>query len=442
MLSAQELELLTGLVDGVLSAAARRRGELLLASNAEARDLLQQLQADAYALRALPRVAAPIDFTAKVLGTLAQDGARPARRSRPPVSPVPRAVPVWVGFAAAAAVLLLVGVGSFVLHSRRGPADDGTAALVAQLPAEPVSPPPPIRRDDGAPARAVARIEPSGPEPLHDPAMEVPPFAEDGDEDAVRPMVAPDSTPPSAGPVLGAAGSEAVGGLERVELNLPRVHSLQQLGRSEPAASLAAQLGKGSAFRIELLARDPARGLDRLRAAFVSRKVDLVVDPAAQVRLKKPGWKTDYVVFVENMTPTDVVELLRDVGRADAQAARRKSAEPRFDGAVVVKPIGRVDRRELYDLFGVDVIRSRPAAVAPKIGVDIRRPLSDHTGELVKATLEGRGVPRPGQETRQGYVAPLTGPRSRSAELKRFLDTRRPAAPGTVQVFLVLRSVS
>ncbi|MFO0927286.1 MAG: hypothetical protein U0736_09630 [Gemmataceae bacterium] len=441
MLAPLDLELLTGFVDGELSAADHRRAEQLLTTNGEARATLQRLQADAHALRHLPRVAAPIDFTVKVLGTLAQDGARPARRSRPPVSPVPRAVPVWVGFAAAAAVLLAIGVGSFLVHSAGDPAEGGPTASVARRPADPIVTLPIIPPVEDRQTREVAKSTPPAAEPLHGPTLETPPFRDDGDDEAVTRPMGDTGTMPPAGPVLGAAGSEAASGLERVEVTLPQVFSIHRLDQSDAAAALGDQLGKGSAFRVELLARDATRGFDRLRAAFAGLKVHLLYDPAAQARLKKPGWKTDYAVFVENVTAAEAVHLLRVAGVADRQAGKKKASEQRFDGPLVVKPVGRVDRRELYDLFGVDVIRTRPAAMLPKVDPDIRRPLTDQTGELVKATLEGKGLARPGHESRTGYVAPLGGPRTRSTELKRFLDARRPAAPGTLQLLFVLRTV-
>lgn len=271
--------------------------------------------------------------------------------------------------------------------------------------------------------------------------MPGPPFPEEQDEPApIR--LQPRLPAPEAGPVLGAAGSESIRGFDRVELALPQVLRLHDLDSAEQAGLLSKQLGLADSHRIELLARDATRGFDRLHAALTRGKISLLHDPAAAVRLKKPGWKTDYGVFVENLPPADAITLLRTVGLADRQGSRKKPSEQRFDGPLVVKPIARADRRELHDLFGIDVIRVRPVASLLRPEVDVRRSLTDLTSEAVQAALEGRGVPRPGvAAAHTGYVLPLSGPRSRPAELKRFLESRRPAQPGTLQLFLVLRNV-
>ena len=104
-------ELLTSYVDGELSARQRRHVVRLLRDSAEARALLQKLQSDSNALIHLPRVRPDRDLSAAVLHKIA-DGRplpiRPARRV-----PALRVYPVWIGVAAAAAVLLAIGAASY-----------------------------------------------------------------------------------------------------------------------------------------------------------------------------------------------------------------------------------------------------------------------------------------------------------------------------------------
>src|SRR5262249_15157944 len=161
-----------------------------------------------------------------------------------------------------------------------------------------------------------------------------------------------------------------------------------------------------------------------------------------QARLKQPRWRIDYGLFVENVTPAEAVALLKRTGVADRNAGAKKAAELRFDGSLVVKPVSRWDRKEPWDLLGVDPVRPGPAVRARKGAVDITRRRPDDTDEQVKAALEGGGVPRPGaSRPTTAYLTPLIVQRSRPAELKRFLDGRRPEQPGTVQLFIVLRNV-
>lgn len=442
MLPPHDLELLTGYADGELTAPERRRAERLLAESEEARALLQQLLADGQALRALSRPVAPVDFSESVLAAIHRDGVRLVRRPRPPVACRPFTSSRWLGLAAAAAVLLLIGLGSFLLHLGQEAADD--AGPVARQPAGSPDRPLPAPGGDAGGAREIVRAPSPSPAPAAErvgPPKVHPPLPDRPDE-AVLPRL-PAERAPDAGPVLGAAGGELVRGFDRVELALPQVFRLHDLDAAEQAGLLGKQLGRGSAHRVELLARDATRGHDRLRAALARHKIELLHDPAAAVRLKKPGWKTDYGVFVENVTPSEAVALLRGVGVADRQAGRKMPSEQRFDGPLVVKPIARADRRELHDLLGVDVIAVRPVVSLIRPEVDLHRSLTDLTREAVQATLEGRGVPRPGAEAsaRVGYVLPLSGPRSRPVELKRFLETRRPAQPDTLQLFLVLRNL-
>jgi hypothetical protein len=192
-----------------------------------------------------------------------------------------------------------------------------------------------------------------------------------------------------------------------------------------------------------LPARDATRALARVQAVARRLGLTLVLDPVVQARLRKPQFRHDFALFVENITPADLVTLLRTVARADRLAGERKTSEKRLGGALVVREMSEWDQKELADLLGVDPVRVRPAPAPRKPGLDIRKPLSEQTGADVADVLDGKRAARPGTKTpeRAAVVVPLSGPRSRSAEVRRFLDHRRPAQAGTVQVFLVLRNL-
>src|SRR5262249_42955317 len=143
-----------------------------------ARALLARLQDDARRLRELPRVPAPLDLSTSVLAALAKKPRRPLPVSRP--HPRPSRFPVWTGWAAAAALLPLVGLGPFLYYS---PPQPHAGPPGARPP--PAAPPPPKRRSP--PFRDLAQV---GPEPRQDP--------EDPPVDPVQPgpgSIRPDRDP-------------------------------------------------------------------------------------------------------------------------------------------------------------------------------------------------------------------------------------------------------
>lgn len=400
MLSPQELELLTARVDGEMTPRQRRRVGRLLERSREARQVLRQLQEDARQIRQLPLVPAPIDLSDSVL-TIIKRRATPAAPRRLPAAP-PARVPMWVGLASAAAVLLVVGFGSYVIHLDENPPVPAGPAMAhnknkdeKKAPVVPRTTPPDEALDE----------DPLPPEKIAT-TFDPPPPAK-GEPDRAPPFK--DPTPAPNPVVLASGGNDAVGKFESVDAALPTVWKLHDLDKGDQAARLRAELRTSSAFRVEVLARDGTRSFDRLRAALQAKNVGLTFDPTVAGRLKRTLWKTDYAVYLENVTPADVVEILTAAGVADRQAADKKPGEQRFDGGVVVKAMAQPDRRALVALLGLDPVSTRPTKAAEK-------------PELA------------------AYVTwfAAVGPK-RPDELKRYLDGRTAEKPGTIQVYLVLR---
>jgi hypothetical protein len=434
MLTPKELELLTASVDGELDARQRRACARLLRTKPEARKLLAELKGDSCELQALPPVPAPPGLHASITQAVS---ALPAPRARKAIArPAARAVPLWVGYATAAAVLLAVGLGSFLLHwappgntPRQPPAvahQGREPGVIGHLPREveeptgPGRPEPPIRIvEEMPPPRIVTDQDPDDPE-----------------EAPVLPQAGPERRP---GQVLASGQTEPLGRLERVEVALPHVHILHGLDVPEQRAALRRQLGSASAVRVEIPARDPFRGLERVRAALTSVKANVLIEPSAAARLKKPVARTDFAIYLEGVTPEDLTEVLRTVGMADRAAGQKRAVDLCFEGPLVVKELTRWDRRDLTDLLGVDPLRDKPEVKSRP--VDIRKPLGEDTASKVEDALSGKGPPRPGSQA-HGIVLPMGLPRVRSAELKKFLESR-PAAirPGTLKVFLVVRAL-
>src|SRR5207249_4137002 len=119
---------LTAYVDGELDARQCQLVQRLLQRSKTAQALLRRLQQDAAALRRLPRQQLGANFAQQILQTVA---AQPA----PPVSSAPRPVraslSAWMGWAVAAAILFLVGTGSYLYFADalpEGPVDTIVAA--------------------------------------------------------------------------------------------------------------------------------------------------------------------------------------------------------------------------------------------------------------------------------------------------------------------------
>jgi hypothetical protein len=451
MLSERFRVLLTSYVDGELNARQRRHIEKLLRRSEPARQLLQQLQEDASALKQLPRPPIPFDFSAAILQTIAERKLTPIRRRQP--LRLSGGVPAWTGIAAAAAVLLVVGVASYLYF----------AAAVQPNPNNPV-----VQNDGNLqPSKDQGNRKDGNPSPdsqnvVEGPRKPDPEQKSDPDQSnkgdpetiVVNPNDSPNRTDPEkpkepVGPVLTDKSMEMFNpGMAAVFL--PVILPLHDLDAEGVRQKLLTELGKESAFRLELPCHDGTSAFDRLQAVCKGRNIGLHIDQVAQIRLKNPKLKTNYVLYIEDLTAEQLAGLLQQLGEADKKALARKPPEAQFDRLIVTR-MSKSDRKELSDLLGIDPVQVQPKASGP-LGTDLRKPLADQTADQVALALVGQGgTPRPASNVpavkppdlwalalAYNPVRPLKG----SAEVKRFLDGRKPARPGTMQVLLVLRGTS
>jgi hypothetical protein len=448
MLPDRYRELLTAYVDGELSPRQRRHAERLLRQSDEARALLRRLQEDARALRELPPVRPPADLTEAVLRGIAERRLGPARRRAS--RPVPM-YPEWAGLAAAAAVLLVLGVSSYFYFAHAFQREVAVPQASHRPEAPRVSPDGDHTEDGAVARRPDEGTKPPKDEGAHErprPAPALPAVAQAPPEKANTPTPAPaPQGPPKPDAVLTDRNMEMFK-LDEVQVALPVTLSVRDLEQGATRRKLLDELGKDSAFRLELPCSDGTRAFERLQAVCKARHVGLHIDAAAQARLKQPKWRTNYVVYLEGLTADEWSGLLRQLAQEDAKAAR-KPADRQFDGLVLTRLTPR-DHKELADLMGLDPTRTSPKPAGP-LGTDLHKPLSEQTAEQVAKALAGQGGarPQPGKPAAKApeHVALALAynpvrPRPGSPEVKRFLDGRKPTRPGTVQVLLVLRGTS
>ncbi len=250
----------------------------------------------------------------------------------------------------------------------------------------------------------------------------------------------PSPAPDKEEPVFTSPLMEAFPDLKAVppSTDVPSTFKLHEFDEKK----LIAALPKDAVY-VELPVPDANRAFERLQGVLKAHKVDVQIDATAGARLKHPNPKsqTNYVLYTEDLTAEELAHLLQQLGAEDKKAAEKKPAEGVFD-ALVVRPMNERDHKVLETLMGVD-----PAPIAtPKetgpLGVDPRKPVSDQTGAQVAAAL-GQG--KPGAKAANDHpllVLPYNPvrPKRDSAEIKRFLEERKPLRPGALQVLLVLRN--
>jgi hypothetical protein len=431
-------ELLTAYVDGELTQRQLRLLERLLHQSAEARDLLRRLERDAAALRRLTPPALDRDLCPAVLNAIRERRLRPGRRRL--IRPQPALFSSRAVLVAAASVLLLVGMSSYLLQriSESEPVGqqgqpEGQERVVTKLP--------PVE----APAVTAQAAPAARPVPQE---VKNTPVTKNNDSTAFvgPPPAQKDNAPeePRAESAVVTAPSIESFQPERVEPpTLPVVLSLRDLERVEGWDKLLRELREESAFRIELPCSNATRAFERVQAALRSRDIALVLEQTALIRMSQPQRKSNYALFAEDLTPEDLAALLRDLGRLDRTG---KPAEAQFADAVVTR-LSKGHRKDLSDLLGVDPAPLVRDSTGP-LGTDPHKSLPELTaGQVANALSGGAGQGTAArsaavkQSQRQALVLafyPVRPPRG-SPDVRHFLDARKPARTGTVQVLLVLR---
>jgi hypothetical protein len=262
-------KLLTAYVDGELNVRQRKSVRHLIRRSSKARRLYRQMKADSLVLQALPRKQLGQDLSGTILdkiSTTLLDIHLPAHR---------RAAsrwrqPLWV--AAAAAVLLAVGVGSYLFFADTH--QDGGVAPVAAVPSvEPSEPP-------------VGDVEPprrSSPESVF----------------AFPNLKAPQ--------------------LKLAQVRVPSIFQMRDLRRPAEAAKLQEQLATSVMFRLEMFATSTSTGLSRLRAVCSAEGIEVCIDPASQEFVNR-GLERTWALYIENIRPDEVTRILTKLSVEDKKA--------------------------------------------------------------------------------------------------------------------------
>jgi hypothetical protein len=420
MLAEHHRQLLTAYVDGELSARQKRQVLKLLRRSAEARRLLQRLQADSQELRALPPVKLDCDLSGPVLQAIAR--RRPPRRP----SPAPLTVSVWPAIAAAAAVLLIIAGSSYLYFAHLAPTTPSNEQQArkdrgddAPSPEPRKTPEPRDGKDPDGSSRDSTTPDKKDPDRTPGP-MEVvqndPPKVYGPPEDLIPPYALTDRFIDLM---------EFKTAVDDVPVYL-RLHDLDQ---EATKLKLTAELRKAGGFRMDMPCSNATKALERLRGILKAEQIVLTLDAAAAAKLKSPN----FALFLENLTPDDLSRICQRLGAEDKKALAKRDAH--FDRLFVYR-MNDKDHKDLQRSLGVDPTAARPSDPAP---FDPRKPLPEQTAEEVaRALAEKANKNAPAQ----ALVLPYPAKRSTSArDIQRFLDNRKPARPGTLQVLLVLRGV-
>jgi len=421
-------ELLTAAVDGELTLAERRAVDRVLRESEAARALFAKLQADKARMKSLPRVSAPIDLAENVLSMI-QDRAMtptPLPTSRRATRKFNWAMlPIWVNVATAAAILVVVSLGSYSYFAA---SQDYFAKRNQDTVAKVPDPKLPNYED-------LTKVnEPKITEvvlPPWETLVQTP--REVGPEFGPQPRVVFDAL---TGPV-----GDPTREIEAVQLDKIRVSklfALSELSTDDVARKkLISEMKKDELIRLDLFCGTTQKALDRVLVGLKARGITAVVDAFAVDRLKK-SMSSEIVIFTESLTLEEVAQFLANLGAEDGS---RASAE--FT-TLVAAPFLPADLDKLGKLLGVPNVLPKPAV--GKKAIDISKPLPEGTANQVAASLTKMrtGSPTQAKSEKMAIVAaysPMNGNPANSKEIKQFLDRRGERKPEAKPLMLVLRTI-
>jgi len=317
----------------------------------------------------------------------------------------------------AASVLLAVGVGSFLRSNRTGSVASGefptTArgtipdpSIVAVLPKASSTvaiPPAPAIPPD----RNVAELLPPAPPETPNRIEEIPPPRPKGVDVFVAPPLKP--IPP----------------LDRLIVRVPFLTAVSDLEREDTRQQLLDELTREPAIRIDLFAKDQARGIEMFQSAAKATGIAVHADALTLDRVKKKQ-STAVLVYAESLAAADIRDLMVKISTDDANSKQRV-----FDSLHATAALP-ADQAALKDVIGSDPgLWKRPANAEPK-------PISAGTGDELTKSLTAKTADKPAVLLTFTPAASRTHP-AMSKELKEYLAKRGDRKASAVPVLIVIR---
>jgi hypothetical protein len=422
--------LLTGFVDGQLSAQEQKQVVELLRRSAEARALLQHLQADSRLLGGMPLVQLPVEFSEQLQARL------PNRRHLKVVEPrrTPERRLSWreAGILAAAATLLLA-VGIAFLHTGDKPVGpdrsgvEGASIIPGDKELDPdllanVAPAPPaISASDKAQSANLIRVGNTQPELLSRMPRE--------EADVVTAPV------------------RDVKPLREIDLKVPLLLAMREIDRDKNRQEITEELALARSWRLDLNCQEGEAATFRLKRALQEQGIRLLVDPDAAGRQTLRRARTTYSILVENVSPQECLAMLSGLRQVDREEQTRDRGRNQF---IDVK-FGRMTEKDgahLELLFGIKELKpavAAPAAPARLTPVEVTYPDRIMTPlERAIALWQGQN-PQQMKMAGQGVLRnallvaePISDTRKPSNESQLFLNSRQPPRPGMLQIMIVL----
>lgn len=417
MLPERLSRLVTGLVDGQLSVTEEKQARELLRRSGEARELFQQLKADAEQLAALPRLQLPAEFSEQVQASLPRRTIKVVERSQPSARRLSlRAAAIY---AAAASLFLALGI-AYV--QRPGPSIEPAQANLTPDSGSPDAP-------GGKPAFVAEQLAPPRPEPA--PSVLVSGSSGTG---APRAEVLV-KTPRPESEVLGAPVPNTKP-FRVYDPKAPLILTMREIDQPNGQGRLSEELAQAKAWRLDVNCQESEVATVRLKRSLQEQGIQLLVDPDASDRQRLRFAKTAYTILIENVTPAECLGILTGLRKVDRDEQARSRTGNQFVDMKLIRQSPE-DGRRLEDLFGIKIgFREATKSVSPEVNSRDAAVMA-----AARAAAIWRGLNPEGQGTLRHamLVADVVGRvRKPNNESQLFMNSRKSPNPDLLQLMLVL----
>jgi hypothetical protein len=172
---------------------------------------------------------------------------------------------------------------------------------------------------------------------------------------------------------------------------------------------LAHEINRGKSVQLEVTVKSNSEAMKRLQYVMKYQDIKVVTDPAA----KKPldNKKVEYLVYADNLTTDELTKLMNELSDSYVVGSgnNQKTVGSPYQ-QVTLTPLAQEEKQKVARLFGVDA-----------------------------TALERKDAKAETKSERIVVVLPSTGGAQPSAEVRQFVNSRRGAQPGAVQVLIKIR---